>query len=125
MTNLEDKINEFCYICGFEFSKSKCFKEMRYPFYDCPCCGFEYGIEEFEKNVYTTKRIEWIENPLKFGSPDCIPDSDKWTLDKAITQLQNLKNVVLFRKSERELNPDFNANFDLELVRLKWHEHKQ
>lgn len=116
----KEAVNNFCYVCGFEFSKSICFEDMRYPFYECPCCFFEYGIEEFEYNVYTKKREKWIEDGSPFKVNECSPYKDGWTIEKAINQLSNLSNLKIHDKEFNKLNPNFNGYYDIELLKRNW-----
>lgn len=117
---MSDNIIKFCYVCGFEFSKSKCFDEMKYPFFDCPCCFFEYGIEEFEYNVYESKRKEWIENGAKFAVLECSPYINGWNIDNALLQLSNLEKINVNDPDLLRFNPNFNCSFNLEELIAKW-----
>lgn len=117
---MQDEIIKYCYVCGFEFRKSKYFDSLRYPFYDCPCCFFEYGIEEFEFNVYINKRQEWINDGAEFAVLECLPYTDGWTLENAILQLQNLKDITINDPHFSKLNPDYNGHFNIKFLASKW-----
>lgn len=115
-----DNITQYCYVCGFEFSKSPCYEHMKYPYYDCPCCGFEYGIEEFESEAYMNSREKWINDGLKLCSKSCFPNPSEWSVESAVTQLSNLNGIKIINIHFRKLNPNFSGNFDLEKIKSKW-----
>jgi len=130
-------MNNICYVCGFNLLKDPepdlnfNTKEI-IPFYQCPCCGFHYSIDdngEFEAfNLY---RLNWIKDGLFFcASPH--PFENYWTLEKVIEQLNNLKKIKLddiksieikhpgYVESILKLNSNWNSTFDIGMIYKYW-----
>lgn len=113
--------NNICLVCGFDFSHEIIVGIQKFPFIWCPCCEFEYGIEDLEYDCFTNKRKEWIENGLRFSNK-LFPNNYTWTLEIVIKQLQNLKYTDLTKYPLGvEINPNYSTEVDYDKVLYYWH----
>jgi len=112
---------KYCYICGYDFSSDPEFLNVSPPYFDCPCCVFEYGIEEFENNVFLRKRDKWMREGLTFSYELARLNMD-WTLDSVIRQLGNLKKINFDDYRFKAYNLNYSSDVDLEIVKKYWEE---
>jgi len=119
---MKNNSNRICYVCGFDFDTEPENERQEWPFIFCPCCGFEYGIDDLEFNCFTTWRQKWIENGLNFGYK-LKPQNYNWNINDVLKQLNNLKlvNVENYYWG-KEMNPNYTIEVDIEEVKNKWEE---
>jgi hypothetical protein len=67
MVHSKNRINRICYVYGFYFDTEPPEEKQSLPFIYCPCCCFEYGINDLDRDCLMNKRNEWINQGLKFG----------------------------------------------------------
>jgi len=117
--------NRVCYVCGFNFDLEPESDRQEWPFIFCPCCCFEYGIDDKEKEALMTWRENWIRNGLQFGYR-IHPDNYQWDWNTLIQQLNNLKQVTLDNYPQynydfiKRINPNYTTEVDLELIKRNW-----
>ncbi len=108
-----------CPCCGYSNLEEPVFKSELPNFgFICPCCFYEFGIEE---ETFVGYRKEWI----SYGSPfrDVkIFSNDEWTLQKAINQLDQLQDIQweLMPEKMKQLNPDWTAEYDRNELERNW-----
>jgi len=111
-----------CYICGFDFDSEAVIEKLNWPFIFCPCCCFEYGIDDLDLNCFMTARTKWLNEGLKFGF-EKNPSNYSWTLKDAFKQLRNLHLVDLANYPDGiKMNPDYTNYVDLTIVHRLWDE---
>lgn len=64
-------MNEFvCRICGFLLEEKPWGEDGEAPTYDiCPCCGVEFGNEDYCLDSIREYRIRWINNGCQWFRP--------------------------------------------------------
>lgn len=132
--------NTICYVCGFDLRDEENPEESHLPyqfdsikpFYMCTCCGFHYKIDDYDPGALMEYREQWIEEGLIFNTK-LYEQSLEWSLNIAINQLKQLKEVQLsdikviesdfkgyvdrFLNSQKNWTP----NIDFSYVKECWH----
>ena len=120
MEQLKNNIDRICYVCGFDFDTENIKERQSWPFIFCPCCCFEYGIEDLEFDCFTIMREEWINGGLKFGYK-LHPVNYVWNIDVVVRQLENLNKVDLSRYPlGKEMNPNYRKEVDYKTIQFNW-----
>lgn len=108
-----------CPCCGYSKLEEPVFKSELPNFgFICPCCFYEFGIEE---ETFAEYRTEWIANGASFRDVKICPN-EEWTLAKAISQLDQLKNIQweLMPEKMKKSNPDWTPEFDKKELEVNW-----
>lgn len=89
-----EKKKYICPICGYDKLNKPPYDEIGEPtFKTCPCCGFEYGYDDYiNKETFESYREKWLANNFDFADKNKMPDN--WNV---IKQLNNLSGF-LFKK---------------------------
>lgn len=112
--------NKICYVCGFDFNTDPLGERQNWPFIFCPCCCFEYGIEDLNMDCFMNSRNKWINDGLLFGYK-LYPNDYAWSIDVVINQLQNLRKVDLSNYPNGvKMNPGYEKEVDIAWVRYNW-----
>lgn len=78
----------YCTVCGLplgDFAPWGDDKES--PTFDiCPCCGVEWGNEDYTPESRTEYRNEWIESGAKWFEPQKKPES--WNLEEQLNNIE-------------------------------------
>lgn len=81
--------NRFCRVCGYELEFSPWGESNDTPTYEiCPCCGAEFGYDDYTPESIKTYREKWIQSGAKWFNPEMKPGN--WNLEK---QLHNCKKI--------------------------------
>jgi hypothetical protein len=113
-----------CYVCGFNFDNDPEKEKQKWPFIFCPCCSFEYGIDDLESDCLINWRKNWIKEGLKFGY-EITPEKYPWTLNTVLAQLENLKLVDISNYPRgKELNPNYTKEVNSEEVKMAWNKYR-
>ena len=89
--------NRFCRVCGYKLKFSPWGEDNDTPTYEiCPCCGAEFGCDDYNLESIKAYREKWIKAGAKWFNPKMMPDN--WNLEK---QLHNMKSV----KSDYNIPP--------------------
>lgn len=85
-------MNEFvCRICGFPLEEKPWGEDGEAPTYDiCPCCGVEFGNEDYCLDSIREYRIRWINNGCQWFRPRECPV--KWDCKE---QMENIPKCFL------------------------------
>lgn len=88
--NKEKNRNRFCHICGYKLGFSPWGEDGNNPSYEiCPCCGAEFGCDDYTSKSIKAYREKWIKSGAKWFNPSMKPDN--WDLKK---QLNNCINIT-------------------------------
>lgn len=84
MTNSEvfidqDKISKICVVCGWADGTILSIGEI------CPCCGIEWGYEDFALSNVLKERERWIDSGYKWSIENLKPEN--WSAEE---QLKNI-----------------------------------
>ena len=75
-----------CRICGLYIEESPWGDEENFPTYEiCPCCGVEFGYEDYTVESAKKYRMKWISTGYKWFDPKLKPED--WNLEE---QLKNI-----------------------------------
>jgi len=114
-----------CYVCGFNFDAEPINEQQKWPFIFCPCCTFEYGIDDRTFDCFISWRQSWIKKGFRFGM-DLYPKNYIWTLDKVFEQLENLKLVDIKNYPEGiRMNHNYATEINKEEIRTEWYKHRE
>jgi transcription elongation factor Elf1 len=80
-----------CPVCGYNKLDKQPYDEKNRGSFDiCPCCGFQYGVDDDDKHyTFESYRNNWLKKGAKWFSNDNEPIN--WDLKK---QLKNI-NISL------------------------------
>ena len=80
-------MNYICPVCGYDELDQKPYDEKkRGNFQICPCCGFQYGVDDDDKRIsFDNYREKWIREGNSWFDKEKRPKD--WNLDK---QLKNI-----------------------------------
>jgi hypothetical protein len=120
-SNLTIDPKRICYVCGFNFDTEKISQKQFGAFILCPCCLFEYGVDDLETDCFIYKRDQWIEEGLPFGN-NLNSEVYEWSLNNVLTQLKNLVfvNISNYINGEK-MNPNYTNEIDIEKIKSHWH----
>ncbi|GAA1456588.1 hypothetical protein GCM10009619_06140 [Williamsia maris] len=60
----------YCRVCGFEPADPPWGLDGLSPTYEiCPCCGVEYGNEDYTEAAASNYRDQWLANGAKWSDP--------------------------------------------------------
>ena len=80
--------NKFCKVCGYELGFAPWGENNNSPSFEiCPCCGAEFGYDDYTTESIKTYRSNWIKSGAKWFDPNMMPNN--WCLQQ---QLHNIKN---------------------------------
>lgn len=80
--------NQFCRICGLYIEDKPWGEDGNCPTYEiCPCCGVEFGNEDYTINSIIRYRKEWIENGAVWN--DLRKKPKLWNLENQIKNIPN------------------------------------
>lgn len=87
LTEKPVEVYNFCSICGYPLGDySPWGDDGKMPTYDiCPCCGVEWGYEDYTPESRKEYRNKWIVAGAKWFDPQKKPAN--WNLEK---QLRNI-----------------------------------
>lgn len=81
----ESSINH-CRVCGWYMMDPPWGEDGLTPTYEiCPCCGVEFGNEDYTKESTLEYRKKWLSNSAKWFKERMKPDN--WNLEK---QMKNI-----------------------------------
>lgn len=81
----------YCRICGLFIENEPWGNDGKCPIYEiCPCCGVEFGNEDYTTESIHKYREEWLLNGAKWHEPKCMPVN--WDLKE---QMQNISDEYL------------------------------
>lgn len=85
------RVGYICPICGFGMLEKPAYDEQGNESFEiCSCCGFEYGVDDYNYgliNAFESYRKEWINSGSKWFCPSLEPTD--WNLD------MQLKNITI------------------------------
>jgi hypothetical protein len=80
-----------CRVCGLYINELPWEEDGQSPTYEiCPCCGVEFGNEDYTIESIKKYRTEWIQTGAKWFSPKEKPFI--WNIE---SQLQNIPKEFL------------------------------
>ncbi|MGN6435868.1 MAG: hypothetical protein ACTHMM_05010 [Agriterribacter sp.] len=80
-----------CKVCGFYNDAPPWGEDGDSPTFEiCPCCGVEFGNEDYTKESTKEYRKKWIDGGTKWFNPRERPE--KWNLEE---QLKNIQSEFL------------------------------
>lgn len=78
-----------CRICGYRLKFKIWGEDGKSPSYEiCPCCGVEFGCDDYSPEAIKVYREKWIKSGAKWFNPNMMPNN--WSLEK---QLYNYKKI--------------------------------
>lgn len=78
-----------CRVCGYELAYFPWGENNDTPSYEiCPCCGAEFGCDDYTPEAIKVYREKWIKSGAKWFNPNMMPTN--WSLEK---QLYNYKKI--------------------------------
>jgi hypothetical protein len=111
-----------CPICGYNFEiVGSSVKNYEI----CPCCLFQYGIDDNAFDEFIIWREKWISQGMFFGNQN---NKDNWRLEDVLHQLENLKFVDIHLyplKSVIKWNSNWSPNYNREFVVESWNNRKK
>ncbi len=108
---MEDK-KYICPICGYDKLDEPPYGENGEPSFEiCPCCGFEYGYDDFDQHyTFESYRANWLKKGAKWVDKDLKPND--WDLEKQLTNIEKLqfkenysKMFSIVREEVNKLDP--------------------
>jgi hypothetical protein len=77
-----------CRVCGFDTGYFPWGVDDNTPSYGiCPCCGVEFGNEDYTLDSLKEYRTEWISKGAKWFLPDQKPSY--WSLENQLLQIMS------------------------------------
>jgi len=74
----------YCRVCGLDQGEPRILGEI------CPCCGSEFGHDDFNLNLIKTQRAKWLLKADKWDVPDLKPPN--WNYKE---QMKNISKQYL------------------------------
>lgn len=85
MNNINED-NHLCRVCGLYVESSPWGDDGKCPTYEiCPCCGVEFGNEDYTIESTIEYRIKWLNNGAKWF--DCKDKPLYWVLEEQLKQI--------------------------------------
>ena len=76
----------YCRVCGYKLKFFPWESDNNTPTFEiCPCCGAEFGYDDYTPQSVMAYRENWIKSGSKWFDPAKKPDN--WSLEK---QLHNI-----------------------------------
>ena len=97
-----NNVLNICPVCGYDDLSEPPYDKYNEPSYEiCPCCGFEFGYDDFYKH-YTFKdfREKWIKEGAKLFNKERF--SRNWNESEMIKQLKNIELVKFYEPLLRD-----------------------
>lgn len=92
---MNDKLHiqeNFCRVCGYELSFSPWGEDGMSPSYEiCPCCGAEFGCDDYTPESTMAYRDKWINSGAEWFDQDMMPDN--WCLEKQLHNCERIKTT--------------------------------
>ena len=115
--------NRFCYVCGYDFiANNKTFIKPLESM--CGCCWFHFGIDTttYGKDAIMHYRKDWVSKGLPYDG-ELKPKEVDWTLDIALKQLENLKQISINEYPHKitiDENKTWSSTLDIDFIRENW-----
>ena len=82
--------NRFCKVCGCELAYSPWGENNDTPTYEiCPCCGAEFGYDDYTPQSIKAYREKWIRSGAKWFDSKMKPEN--WNLEGQLHNCINIK----------------------------------
>ena len=108
--------NRFCYVCGYDFiANNKTFIKIanKRSFIDTTTYG---------KDAIMHYRKDWVSKGLPYDG-ELKPKEVDWTLDIALKQLENLKQISINEYPHKitiDENKTWSSTLDIDFIRENW-----
>lgn len=88
-TDKRTEVNNFCSICGYPLGNYNPWGgDGKTPTCDiCPCCGVEWGNEDYTSESRTEYRNKWLADGAKWFEPQKKPVN--WNLEKQLKDIDH------------------------------------
>lgn len=89
LTDKRTEVNNFCSICGYPLGNYNPWGgDGKTPTYDiCPCCGVEWGNEDYTLESRTEYRNKWLADGAKWCEPQKKPVN--WNLEEQLKDIDH------------------------------------
>ena len=78
--------NGFCKVCGYKLNYLPWGEDGKTPCFDiCPCCGVEFGYEDYTENSLKEYRAKWISDGAHWFDPKLRPQN--WSLQEQLSNI--------------------------------------
>ena len=78
--------NGFCKVCGYQLNYLPWGEDGKTPCFDiCPCCGVEFGNEDYTEESLKEYRAKWINEGAHWFDPKLQPQN--WSLQEQISNI--------------------------------------
>ena len=85
-----DMPDKYCRICGFKLRFSPWGKDNNTPtYYICPCCGAEFGYDDYTPKSIKAYREKWIKSGAKWFDSKMKPEN--WNIEDQLHNCINIK----------------------------------
>lgn len=82
-----EKINN-CRVCGFFMEDAPWGEDNQSPTYEiCPCCGVEFGNEDYTVESTIDYRNQWLSKSISFNEPKLKPKD--WNFESQMKGIPN------------------------------------
>ena len=79
--------NGFCKVCGYKLNYLPWGEDGETPCFDiCPCCGVEFGNEDYTEESLKEYRAKWISEGAHWFDPNLQPQN--WSLQEQISNIR-------------------------------------
>ena len=77
-----------CRVCGLYIEDKPWGEDGRCPTYEfCPCCGVEFGYQDYSLESIREFRKNWLEKDARWDDPKSKPSN--WNLEKQMQDIHN------------------------------------
>lgn len=81
-----EKNKHHCRVCGLYIESAPWGEDGETPTYEiCPCCGVEFGNEDYTLQSVRNYRTKWLENSAKWFEPRQKPNY--WDLEEQMKKV--------------------------------------
>lgn len=85
-----DMSDKYCRVCGFKLRFSPWGKDNNTPTYEiCPCCGAEFGYDDYTPKSIKAYRKKWIKSSAKWFDSKMKPEN--WNFEDQLHNGINIK----------------------------------
>lgn len=78
--------NGFCKVCGYKLNYQPWGEDGKTPSFDiCPCCGVEFGNEDYTEESLKDYRAKWISEGAQWFDPKLQPRN--WSLQEQLSNV--------------------------------------